>query len=175
MLAPWKKSYDKPSILKRWDITLLPRVHVVKAMVFTVVMYRCESWTIKKAACQKLMLSNCGAGEDENPWDSKEIKPVNSKGNQPWIFIGKSDAEDPIYWSPDSMGWLIGKDPDAGKHWRQEDKGRQRMRESEDGTTDSIDMSLSKLQEVVKDREACSPWNCKELDMTKWLNNNKVF
>ena len=74
---------DLDSILKSRDITLLMKVHIVKTMIFLVAMYRCESWTIKKAACQKLMLSNCDAGEDENPWDSKEIKPVNSKGNQP--------------------------------------------------------------------------------------------
>ena len=110
------------SILKSRDITLLMKLHIVKTVIFLVAMYRCESWTIKKAACQKLVLSNCGAGEDESPLDSKEIKPVNSKGNQPWIFIGKSDAEDPIFWSPDSKVWLIGKDLDAGKHWRQEDK-----------------------------------------------------
>ena len=110
------------SILKSRDITLLMRLHIVKT-IFPVAMYSCERWTIKKAACQKLMLSNCGAGKDESPLDSKEIKPVNSKGNQPWIFIGKSDAEDPIFWSPDSKVCLIGKDLDAGKHWRQEDKG----------------------------------------------------
>ena len=70
------------------------------------------------------MLLNCGIGEDS--WDSlglKEIKPVNSKGNQFWIFIGRSGAEAPVLWPPDAKGWLIGKDPDAGKDWRQEEKG----------------------------------------------------
>ena len=71
------------SILKSRDITLLMKLHIVKTVIFLVAMYRCESWTIKKAACQKLVLSNCGAGEDESLLDSKEIKPVNSKGNQP--------------------------------------------------------------------------------------------
>ena len=70
-------------ILKSRDITLLMKLHIVKTMIFLVAMYRCERWTIKKAACQKLMLSNCGAGKDESPLDSKEIKPVNPKGNQP--------------------------------------------------------------------------------------------
>ena len=91
----------------------------------------------------------------ENPLDSKEIKPVNPKGDQPWIFIGRIDAEAeaPILWPPDVKSWLTGKDPDAGKDWRKKEKGRQRM-SSLDGITDSMDMILSKLQEIVQDREA---------------------
>ena len=72
------------------------------------------------------MFSNCGAGKDsESPLDCKEIKPVNPKGHQPWIFIGRTDAETetPILWPPDAKSWLIGKDPNAGKDWRQEEKG----------------------------------------------------
>ena len=87
-------------------------------------MYRCESWTIKKA--EELMLSNCGAGEDS--WvslDSKEIKAVNSKGNQSWILIGRTDAEAeaPVLWPLDEVRLVIGKAPDAGKDWGQEEKG----------------------------------------------------
>ena len=71
------------------------------------------------------MLLNCGAGEDA--WESLEykFKPVNPKGNQSWIFIGRTDteAEASILWSPDVENWLIGEDPDAGKNWRQEEKG----------------------------------------------------
>ena len=80
---------------------------------------------------------------------------INPKGNQPWIFILKTDAEAeaPILWPPDVKSWLTGKDPDAGKDWRQKEKGRQRM-SSLDGITDSMDMILSKLQEIVQDREA---------------------
>ena len=70
------------------------------------------------------MLSNCGDREDsESPLDCKEIKPVNPKRNQPWIFIGRTDAEAPIPWPPDVKHWLIRKDPDAGKDWGQEEKG----------------------------------------------------
>ena len=87
-------------------------------------MYRCESWTIKKAVCRiddfklwccRILLS---------PLDCKETKPVHPKGNQSWIFIGRTgaEAEAPILWPPDAKNWLIWKDPDAGKDWRQEEK-----------------------------------------------------
>ena len=72
------------------------------------------------------MLSNCGVEKIlDSPLDSKEIKPVNPKGNQPWIFIGRTDAktEAPVLWPPDVKSQLIGKDPDAGKDWRQKEKG----------------------------------------------------
>ena len=100
------------------------------------------------------MLSNRGAEKTESPLDSKKIKAVNQKGNQPWIFIGRADgeAEALILRPPDAMSWLIRKDIDAGKDWRWE-KGV-----TEDEMVgwhhDSMDMSLSKLWGMVKDREA---------------------
>ena len=90
----------------------------------------------------------------ESPWDCKEIKPVNPKGNQFWILTGRTvaEAEAPILWSPDTKSQLIGKDLDAGKDGGQEEKVTTED-ETVDGITDSMDMSLSKLQEMV-DREA---------------------
>ena len=90
------------SIFKSRDIILPTKVHLVKAMDFPVVMYGCESWTVKKA--EELMLLNCGVGEDnlESPLDCKEIQPVHSKGDQSWVFIGRTDAkaETPVLWPP---------------------------------------------------------------------------
>ena len=75
-------------------------VHLVKAVVFPVVMYECESWTVKKARTEELMLLNCGVGEDS--LDYKEIQPVHPKGDQSWVFFGRTDAEaeTPILWPP---------------------------------------------------------------------------
>ena len=110
-------------------------------------------------SAKELILLNCVAGEDS--WESLElqwdqIRSVNSKGNQPWIFIGRSDAEAPILWPPNEKSWLIGKDLDIGKDWRQKEKGGQRMI-CLDNITYSMDMNLSKLWEIVEDRGAWHP------------------
>ena len=112
----------------------------------------------------------------ESPLDCKEIKPVNPKGNQPWIFIGRTDAkaEAPILWPPDAKSWLIRKDPDAGKDWGQEEKGT---------TEDEMvgwhqQLNGQKFEQAPEDGEGqeslvcCSPWGLNESDTTEQLNNN---
>ena len=108
-------------ILKSRDITLSTKIHLVKAIIFLVVMYGCESWTRKKAEHWTVVLGKTL----ESPLDCKEIQPVHPKGDQFWVFIGRTDveAETPIFWPPDVKSWLIWKDPDAGKDWGQEEKG----------------------------------------------------
>ena len=125
-LAPWKKSYDQHrKHIKKRDITLPTKVCLLKAIVFPVVMYGCESWTVKKAECWKIdafelwfwrrLLRVPWTARKSNQSILKEIK---------WIFIWKADTEveTPIIWPPDEKNWLIGKDPDAGKDRRQEEK-----------------------------------------------------
>ena len=113
MLAPWKKSYDLDSILKSRDITLPTKLCLVKAMVFPVVMYRYENWTIKKAECQKINALElwCWRRLLQIPWTER-------RSNQSiLIFTGRTgaEAETPKLWPPDSKSQFIGKDPDAGK------------------------------------------------------------
>ena len=127
-LLLWRKVMTKlDSILNSRDITLPTKVRLVKAMVFLLVMCGHQSWTIKKAECWRMDAFGIVVLEKtlESPWDCKEIQPVHSKGNQSRTFIGRTDgeAEAPILWLPDAKNWLIGKDPDAGKDWRQEEKG----------------------------------------------------
>ena len=112
--------YHLDNVLESRDITLPTKVHLVKAMVFPVVMYGCKSWAIKKAECQRIDVF-----ELESPLDCKQIQPVHPKGNQPRVFFGRTDAEaeTPILWPPDVKNRLIGKDPAAGKDGRWEEKG----------------------------------------------------
>ena len=126
LLLGRKAMTNLDSILKSRDITLLTKVHIVKAMVSPVVMYGCErdhkeSWMPKNWYFWTVVLGKIL----ESPLTCQEIKPVNAKGNQSWIFIGRTDAEaeTPILWPPHAKNWLIGKDPDAGKDWRREEKG----------------------------------------------------
>ena len=131
------------SILKSTDTTLLTKVHLVKVMVFPVVMldYK-ESWVLKNLCFRTVVLEETL----ECPLACKEIKPVGPKGYQSWASTGRTDveAEIPILWSPDVNSWLTGKNADAGKDWKWEEKG---MTEDEmvGCITDSMDMTLSKL------------------------------
>ena len=173
MLAPWKKSYDEP------------RQHIEKQR------HHKGPYSQSYSFCSSHGMSELDHKEDwapknwcfwtavlgktlESSLDSKEIKPVDPKGNQPWIFTGRTDAEAPVLWPPAAKSLLNGKDPDAGEDWGQEERrGWQRIRWL-DGIINATDMSLSKLQKIMKDREAaCSPWGHKESDMTERLNNNK--
>ena len=129
-----------------------------------------ESWVLKNWCFWTLLLEKTL----ESPLDCKEIKPVNPKGNWPWIFIGRTDAEAEalILWPPDAKNWLIGKDPDTGKDWRQEEKG---MTEDEMvGWHHLLNGHGFEQAPGVDDGQGslvcCSPWGRKESDMTEWLN-----
>ena len=135
-----------------------------------------EDWTLKNWCFWIVVLGKIL----ESPLDCKEIKPVNPKGNQPWIFIGRTDAETeaPILWLPDAKSQLIGKDPDAEKAWGQEEKG---------GATEDEkvgwhrQLNEHKFKQTPGDSEGqgslgcCSPWGWKELNTTEWLTNKPGF
>ena len=182
MLAPWKKSYDQPEHhIKKPRNYFGNKGLSIKALVFPVVMYGCEldykeSWGLKNLFFWTVVLEKTF----ESPLDWKEVQPVNPKGNQSLIFIGRTDAEaeTPMLWPPDGKEWLIGKDPHAGIDWREEEKGR---------TEDEIvgchhQLNRQEFEQAPGDGEgqgnlACwSPWGCKESDMTEWLNiNSKII
>ena len=144
---------------------------------YPVVMYGCENWTIKKGWVPKNWCFWTVVLEKtlESLLNCKEIKSVNSKGNQSWIFIGRTDAETeaPILWPPRRKSWLIRKDPDAGKDWRQEQKG---MTEDEMVGWHRW-LSGHEFEQALEVGDGqgslacCGPWDHKEEDMTERLNN----
>ena len=156
------------NILKRRDITFLTKVHLVKAVVFPVVVYGCDSWTIKRLSAKNWCFWTVLLEKTlESPLDCKEIKPVHPKGNQSWSWrssILASWCKEPTHW----------KSPNSGKDWRQEEKG---MTEDEMVGWNHW-FHGHEYEQALGDGEGqeslvcCSPWGCEESDMTEWLANN---
>ena len=174
-LTPWKKSYDQPrQHIKKQRHYLPTKVRLVKAMFFPVVMYGSESWTIKKAEHGRIECFWTVVLEKtlESPLDCKEIKAFHPKGNQSWIFVGRTDfeAETPILWPADVKNWLIRKD--AGKDWSSRRRGWQKMRWL-DGITDqwtwvwasSGSWWQAAVHGVAKSQTLLSDWT--ELDLQR--------
>ena len=153
MLAPWKESYDQPRQHIKSRDTLCQQRPSSQSYGFSVIMYGCQSWTIKKAEHQRIDAFKLWFwSRPLSPLDSKEFKPLNPKGNQAWIFIGRTDAEAPILCPPNAKSRPIGKDTDAGKDWRQEEKGMTSMRRL-DGIINLWTWVWANSGRLVKDRE----------------------
>ena len=174
MLAPWEKSYDKPrQCIKKQRHHFANKGTYSQSCGFSsshVWMWELDhkqgwaskNWCLLRTLVLKKTL--------ESPLDCKEIKPVDPKGNQPWILIAGTDAEASILWPPDVKSWLTGKDPDAGKDWGHEEKGM---------TEDEMiglyhQLNGHEFEQTVGDSErqgslaCCSPWSLKDLDVTDW-------
>ena len=169
MLTPWKKSYDQPrQHIKKQTHYFAKKSPSSQGYGFSrshVWMWELdykESWGQKNGCFWTVVLEKTL----EIPLDCKEIQPVHPKGNQSWIFLGRNDveAETPILWPPDAKNWLIWKDPDSGKEWRQEEKWMTEnemvgwhhlLNGHESEQTPGVDDGQGGLQ-------CCSPWGCKE-------------
>ena len=176
MLAPWKKSFDQPrQHIKKQRHYFADKGSSSQSYSFSsshVWMWELdykESWALKNWCFWTVVLEKTL----ESPLDCKEIQPVHPKEDQSWIFVGRTDAEaeTPILWPSDVKNWLIWKDPDAGKDWRQEEK---RMTGDEMvGWHHQLDGQEFEQAPEVDDGQGsqvcCSPWCCKESDTTEWL------
>ena len=182
MLAPWKKSYDQT----RQHIKKQRHYFATKGLssqsygfsgshIWMWVLDYKESWLLKNWCLWTVVLEKTL----ESPLDCKEIQPVHPKGNQSWIFIGRTnaEAETPILWPPHAKNWLIWKDPDAGKYWRQEEK-----RPTEDemvGWHHQLDRHEFEQAPGVSDGqgrlECCSPWGCKDWATELNWNTNQCL
>ena len=177
MLTPWKESYDQPrQHIKKQRCYFVNKGPPSQGYGFSsshVWMWELdykESWALKNWCFWTVVLEKTL----ESPLDCKEMQPVHPKGDQFWVFTGRTDAEaeTPILWPPDAKSWLIWKEPDAGKAWRQDEKG---MTEDEMvGWHHWLDGHGFGWTPGVGDGQGslvcCSPWGCKESDMTEWLN-----
>ena len=159
------------SILKSRDTTLPSKVRLVEAMVFPMVMYGCESWTMKKAEhFWTVVLKKTLA----SPLECKEIQPVHPKGDQPWVFFGRHDgrAETPVLWPPRVKSWLNGNDSDAGRDCRHEEKGK--TEDEMAGWHHRLDGR--EFEWTLRDGDGqgglvcCDSWDRKESDTTERLN-----
>ena len=183
MFTPWKKSYDQPrQHIKKQRHYFANKDPSSQSYVFSsshVWMWELDqkeslalkNWCFWTVVLQKTL---------ESPFDCKKIQPVNSKGNQSWIFIGRTDAEaeTPILWPPDGKNWLLRKDPDAGKDWRQEEKGT--TEEKMLGWYQWLDGHEFEKAPGIGDGQGslacCSPWGHKELNRLNWTDKQpKIF
>ena len=177
LLTPWKKSYDQPrqhiQKQRHYFVDKDPFSQGYGFFSGHVWMWKLdykESWVLKNWCFWTVVLEKTL----ESPLDSKEIQPVPPKGDQSWVFTGRTDAEaeTPILWPPHAKSWLIGKDPDAGKDWGQEEKGmtedemagcHHRLNEHGVGWTPGVGDGQGGLM-------CCCSWSRKESDMTEQLN-----
>ena len=177
-----RESSDKPrQYIKIRHITLRTKVHIVKAMIFPVVMYRCENWTIKKAEHWRIDAFQlwCWRRLLRVPWTlRRSSQSVLKKIRPEYSLEGLAETEASVLWPLDAKSWFTGKEPDTGKDWRQKEKGAAEKWWL-DSITNILDMNLSKVWEVVEDRGAWHATICwghnESVGHDLWLNNNKSF